>query len=511
VRAVATSNSAPDEDDDATTLAIDAQGVEKVYGATVALAGASLVTHPGEIHGLLGENGAGKSTLVRILAGIERADAGRIHLFGESVATARVGASPGAHAFIHQNLGLFPTMSVAANIALTRGFRTRGGLINDAADVRESRELLDRLGAHINPRMLVGELPLADQTAVAIARALSTGVRLIVLDEPTAYLEARQVRNVLSLLGRLRSQGVACLLITHRAGDVLSACDSLTVLRDGRTVAQRPSAGLSEPALVELISGHSAVIAEPATVPSSGEVVLELRSAATLGFGPLSAKVSSGEVVAFCGLADAGAAEVGRAVFGLSKLTEGTIALPDGGQQPKSPGEAVRRGVAFVPPDRRNSGIAETLSVRENIFMKPSEPWYRPIRAVKEARRTTALMESAGIYPTLPNQTLSAFSGGNQQKAILARALREAPKLLVLNEPTAGVDLAGKAEIHNLVRKRAQESRIGVLLISSDFSEVAELADRIYVMHRKQVVAEVSRATASANHLVALAYGGISE
>lgn len=493
------------------TLAIDAEGVEKVYGATVALAGASLRTHPGEIHGLLGENGAGKSTLVRILAGIERADAGRVDLFGEPVETARTGGGRGQHAFIHQNLGLFPTMSVAANIALTRGFRTRAGLINDAADVRESRELLDRLGARINPKMLVGELPLADQTAVAIARALSTGVRLIVLDEPTAYLEARQVRNVLSLLGRLRAEGVACLLITHRAGDVLSACDSLTVLRDGRTVAERPSAGLSESTLVELISGHSAAAPTASKTAASGSTVLEMKDAATLGFGPLDLSVASGEIVALCGLADAGAAEVGRAVFGLSRLSEGTMALRDGGGQPGSPGDAVRRGIAYVPPDRRSSGIAETLSVRENIFMKPSVPWYRPIRTSTETRSAAELMQAAGVYPPLPNQALSAFSGGNQQKAVLARALREAPQLLVLNEPTAGVDLAGKAEIHTLVRQRAQDSGIGVLLISSDFSEVAELADRIYVMHRKKVVAEVSRDFATANHLVALAYGGTHE
>lgn len=488
--------------------AIEAVDVEKVYGATVALAGASLVTHPGEIHGLLGENGAGKSTLVRILAGLEHADAGQVRLFGEPVSTARAGATRAAHAFIHQDLGLFPTMSVAANIALARGFRTRGGFIDDAATIRESKELLDRLGMRLNPRMLVGELPLADQTAVAIARALSSGVRLIVLDEPTAYLEARQVRNVLRLLGQLRSEGVACLLITHRAGDVLTACDSLTVLRDGRTVAQRPASGLSETTLVELISGHAVAPAVPTSVATSSEPVLQLQDAETLGFGPATIGVSRGEIVALCGLADAGTAEVGRAVFGLSPLTGGSIAFHDDKGQPKSPAEAVRRGIAFVPPDRRNSAIAETLSVRENIYMKPPGRWFRPIRSSEETSRTAALMDSAGVYPPLPNQSISAFSGGNQQKAVLAKSLRELPKLLVLNEPTAGVDLAGKAEIHALIRRKAVQDGVGMLLISSDFSEVAELADRIYVMRRKRVVAEVMREAATPNHLVSLAYGG---
>lgn len=496
----------PSEAGHSTDLAIEAVDVEKVYGATVALAGANLVTHPGDIHALLGENGAGKSTLVRILAGIERADAGEVRLFGHPVGSSEAAG----HAFIHQDLALFQNMSVASNIALVGGFQRRAALIDERATIEACGDLLDRLGMRIDPRMLVGELPLADQTAVAIARALSRGVRLIVLDEPTAYLEARQVRNVLRLLQRLKEQGVACLLITHRAGDVLTACDTITVLRDGRTVAARPAAGLSETQLIGLISGHA-----PTTqARSAGEIgrgqLLRMSGATSPGFGPVSLDVGAGEIVGLCGLADAGAFEVGKVVFGLAKLTEGEFWFDGRNGPPTSPAAAIERGIAFVPSERRSAAIAESMSVRENLFMKPNGGWYRPLRARQERRAAISLVERLGVYPALPEQTISAFSGGNQQKVVLAKWLRNRPRLLVLNDPTAGVDIGAKADIHNRLRQMSEEMGFGILLISSDFSEVADLADRVYVMHRKHIVAEVSGSHASANELVSLAYGGIA-
>jgi ribose transport system ATP-binding protein len=496
---------APSEAGRSTDLAIEAVNVEKVYGATVALAGANLVTHPGEIHALLGENGAGKSTLVRILAGIERADAGEVRLFGHPIGSSEAAG----HAFIHQDLALFQNMSVAANIALVGGFQRRAGLIDERATIEGCEDLFDRLGMRIDPRMLVGELPLADQTAVAIARALSKGVRLIVLDEPTAYLEARQVRNVLRLLRRLKEQGVACLLITHRAGDVLTACDSLTVLRDGRTVASGSAAGLSETQLIELISGHSPTTQTRTASEVRRGQLLRLSGATSPGFGPISLEVGAGEIVGLCGLADAGAFEVGKAVFGLAKLTDGEFWFDGRSGPPTSPAAAIERGLAFVPSERRNAAIAESMSVRENLFMKPNGGWYRPLRTRHERRAAVSLVERLDVYPALPEQTISAFSGGNQQKVVLAKWLRNRPKLLVLNDPTAGVDLAAKADIHNRLRQMSEEMGFGILLISSDFSEVADLADRVYVMHRKHIVAEVSGSRATANELVSLAYGGI--
>jgi ABC-type sugar transport system ATPase subunit len=487
-----------------TVPAIEATNVEKVYGATVALAGANLVTRTGEIHGLLGENGAGKSTLVRILAGIERPDAGDVWLFGHPVGHA--GAA--GHAFIHQDLALFATMSVADNIALVGGFHRRLGLINERATVRRAQQVLDELSMRIDPRMLVGELPLADQTAVAIARALSRGVRLIVLDEPTAYLEARQVRNVLRLLQRLKNLGVACLLITHRADDVLTVCDRITVLRDGRTVESRPAAGLTERRLVELISGHAPSPASRDAPAARRDGMLRLASARSGAFGPLDLEVGVGEIVGLCGLADAGTTEVGKAIFGLTPLTGGELSFAGRAGAPRSPAEATRRGIAYVPPERRAAAIAESLTVRENLFMKPDGRWHTVLRSRQEQNAAIKLIEQLDVYPALPEQTISAFSGGNQQKIVLAKWLRNRPKLLILNEPTAGVDLSAKAQIHVRLRQMSAELSCGVLLISTDFGEVADLADRVYVMRRKQIVAEVPGDRATASQLVSLAYGG---
>ncbi len=488
---------------DEPALAIDARGITKVYGPTAALAGADLQVRPGEIHALLGENGAGKSTLVRLLAGVEQQDLGTIRLFGQEGGAAEAGC-----AFIHQDLAMFPTMSVAANIALGSAFPRRRGLIDDRAAVRNAQALLDRLGARFSPLTAVGELPLADQTAVAIARALSQGVRMIVLDEPTAYLEVEQVRGTLELLRRLRDDGVACLLITHRAADVLEYCDRITVLREGRTVATRDTAGLSEDALVEMISGTVPVARERrARVPASVAPILELVDAVGPGFGPVSLTVRPGEIVGLCGLADAGAVDLGRVAFGLERLSAGSMRISSAETRFKGPRRAIEGGVAYVPAQRRLDGLAEQLSARENLFLRPAREWFRPLRGRQERREAQRLMRELGVYPAETEHAVATFSGGNQQKIVLAKWLAGAPRLLVLNEPTAGVDLHAKAEIHRHIATACQQDAFGALLISSDFKEISELADRVYVMHRRVVCAELGGADASPERLITAAYG----
>jgi ABC-type sugar transport system ATPase subunit len=485
--------------------AIYVRGATKIYGATVALAGADLTVEPGEIHGLLGENGSGKSTMVRLLAEVEEADAGELRLFGESVGSHRAGEA----AFIHQDLALFPTLTVASNIALGAGFQQRFGLIKEEATIGAAQEVLDRLGLACDARDFVGELPLADQTGVAIARAVSGGMRLLVLDEPTAYLEARQVATLLDLLRRLRDEGIACLLITHRAADVLETCDNVTVLREGETVAERPASGLDEAQLVEMISGH-----QPESLTRSGSTrsgtsrpIFELREVGGQGFGPLSLSVGSGEVVSVCGLADAGSATIGQLAFGLVQPDSGEI-LIDG--QPVSlhdPRAAMDEGVAFVPGERRGAALAEELTALENLFMQPLGSGLTFLQARQERRRARELMTEFAVDPVAPDHLMTTFSGGNQQKVVMGKWMERQPRLLVLNEPTAGVDLGAKAEIHAIIARACEEHGLGVLLISSDFSEVAELSDRIYVMFHRQIFAELNRDEATGERLVSLAYG----
>lgn len=490
-------------------FAIEARGLTKVYGPTIALAGADLTTCAGEIHALLGENGAGKSTLVRLLAGLEVQDAGELRLFGRPPDPAGMHVAGGCE-FIHQDLGLFPTASVAENIALgsVTGFSRRAGLIDDRATMRSAQQLLDRLGMGLDARTLVGELPIADQTAVAIARALSSGVRLIVLDEPTAYLEASQVRSLLTLLRRLRDENVACLLITHRASDVLTTCDRVTVLREGRTVAERPVEGLTVDELVRLISGRSAERhRETVARTTRTRRVIELREATGPGFGPVSISIHAGEVVGLCGLADAGTSDVGKVMFGLEALSSGVMLRDDQPYAPTDAAAAMDAGVGYVPSDRRTSALALDLTARENLFMRPAAAWHRPLRVARERRAAAEIMEDLGVRPNAPEHLMSTFSGGNQQKVVLGSWIKRRPDLLVLNEPTAGVDLGAKAEIHAHIARGCERDGFGVLLISSDFNEIVELADRIYVMHRQCIVAEVDGATATADQLVSLAYG----
>jgi ribose transport system ATP-binding protein len=489
--------------------AISVTGLQKVYGSTTALENASLSVGGGEIHGLLGENGAGKSTLVRILAGIEDADAGVVTIFGEPPAAGVGGRAEQGCVFIHQQLGLFLDVSVADNIALSAGYSRRAGLIDSRGTKRGVRILLERLDLNLSPTAIVGELSLADQTGVALARALAHGARVIVLDEPTAYLEVHQARRLFSLLGRLREEGVAVLLITHRSEDVLSTCDAITVLRDGATVASRPVAGLSARELVRLITGHPPAAAgqAPQARVHTGEISIGCRDLSGAGFRDVSLAVAPGEVVGLAGLADSGHFEVGEALFGLIEFS-GEVIINDVAAARMSPVKAIAGGVAFVPRDRRREGLALSLTNRENIFMNPDQPWYRALRARPERKTTREVLERFLVRPPDPAREVDTLSGGNQQKVLLAKWLRRNPPALILMEPTAGVDLGAKEEIYEKVRGHCVANGCGALVVSSDFREVADLCDRALVMQKGSPVAELQSSDLSTHKITETAYGG---
>jgi ribose transport system ATP-binding protein len=487
--------------------AIDAVGVSKVYGPTVALDHASLSVRRGEIHALLGENGAGKSTLVRILAGVEHADSGSIRLLGGPATGGVSERQARGCAFIHQDLGLFGDMTVAENVALVGGFARRAGLIRRRATSARARETISRLGLELDPDALVEDLSLADQTSVAVARALSGGVSLIVLDEPTAYLEARQARRLFDILGRLREHGVACLLITHRAEDVLATCDAFTVLRDGTTVATERVEGVSERDLVRMIIGHAPVAVHAARGPGGRESAVELRRVSGPGFRQLSLAVAAGETLGVCGLADAGHFAVGETIFGLNEH-EGEIAIDGRLVDLRDPAQAIDAGIGFVPRDRRTLGLALELTSRENVYLDPHGPWHRLIRVNVERRQAQGLLERFQVRPADPEHEVATLSGGNQQKVLLAKWLDRDPRLLVLNEPTAGVDLGARAEIYQHIRRASIEDGVAVIVLTSDFVEVSEFCDRAIVMRHGSVVAEVDGPRLTSHNLTELAYGG---
>ena len=468
--------------------------VTKVYGGTVALAAVDFEVCSGEIHGLLGENGAGKSTLVKIAAGVETPDAGTVELFGETLppgfgpdVVARRGC-----AFIHQQHGLVGALTIAENVALTAGFPSRGGRIDRAELRRRAERALARMGVDLDVGTEVADLPIALRAQVAIARAVATNARMLVLDEPTASLHASAVRDLFSILRRLRSEGVAIVLITHRIDEVMGICDRVSVIRDGRTVATREIAGLSESELVTLIVGREVApvaVGAQTTSPTDVLVARDLRGG---GFGPLSLSVREGELVAVTGLADSGHHMLGRILFGLEPATGGSMEVGGREFRPSDPVQAMAAGIAYIPADRAEEGAASELTLRENIFMNPDKPSFRRIRGRVERLEARSLLERFDVRPREPEAELSTLSGGNAQKVVIAKWLRTRPRLLILVEPTGAVDVGARADIYTKIRAALREGT-SVLLISSDFEEIAQVADRVAVLHRGRLIESISR------------------
>jgi ribose transport system ATP-binding protein len=478
--------------------ALEVSGLVKVYGGTVALRGVSFAIAPGEIHGLVGENGAGTSTLVRIVTGVERQDDGEFRIGGA------VGAVDGC-AVIHQNLALIEDISVAENIALATGYPRRGRTTSDwRATRRISVAALGRLGVSLDPDADVSTLPLAQRAIVAIARALAQDTRLVIFDEPTANLQAAEVRTLFSIMERLREGNVACLLISHRIDEVLAACDRITVLRDGGVVGTWPAAELSAPRLIEAILGRKSTTFASRVAPS-GEVALRVEGLSVDAVGPVDFDVRRGEIFAITGLADAGHVAVAEALFGAKPMRAGSVTLDGAPYRPSSPRAAVAAGVAYVPPDRHREAIAAELTARENLFMRPRQRALHPLRVRAERRAARAVLDDFDVRPPQTERQLSTFSGGNQQKIVLGKWLSRPRKLVVLAEPTAAVDVGAKLQIYTMLR-RASETGTAVVVASSDFEEVAMVADRVLVLYRGRAVRVIERADLAVESVTEAAY-----
>ncbi len=491
--------------------ALAVRGIRKAYGGTLALDDVALSVAQGEIRGLLGENGAGKSTLVRIVAGIEPPDSGEVTLFGRSFSdglTADEAARAGV-AVIHQNLGLIPTMSVADNVGLVAGYARRHGLISWRASRAAAHAALEvlRLG-DLDVTVLVESLPLATQALVAIARALATRARLIILDEPTAALQASEAQLLFRLMGHLRSSGAACVLISHRMDEVIAVCDSVTVLRNGRPVASSPIADVTKADLVELITGRAPSLAERSPEPVATSRGLAIDALAAPGLGPVSVDVDAGEVVAITGLSDSGHLRLADMLAGIERPHAGCVTLLGRPYRPHSFREALALGLAFVPAERNRYGLIPAMTVRENLFLNvPGRSW-RPIVPARERRRARELALSFDIRPPDPERAVSTLSGGNQQKVLLAKWLHAHPRLLVLCEPGAAVDVGAKTDIHARVRRFGRQARIPVVIVTSDFQEACDACDRVVVMRRGRVGRVIAGEQLSVEAVTGAAYEG---
>ena len=486
--------------------------IVKSFGGTEALKGVSLAVGHGEIVALLGENGAGKSTLIKILGGIHQADAGRVLIGGEPYTH-----TPGQLnerqrvAFIHQDLGLIEWMTIAENMALAQGFARRAGFIDWRSSEAIAAEALARIDCDFHPTTRVQSLSRTEKSLVAIARALAVDCDFLVLDEPTASLPADEVERLFAALRPLRDKGVGMIFVSHRLDEVFRIADRVAVLRDGEMVGVRDTAHTDADELVNLIVGRQT--REIVKLASRDGADLLTVDALTVGeVGPLSFTLKKGELLGLVGLRGAGQEEIGRCLFGALEH-EGAVRIDGQAPDLTSPKSAMESGIGLVARDRVVESVAPALSVRENVFLNPAG-FGRGIFAFqtpgKEARQSVEIGRDVGLSPNDPAMAIEALSGGNQQKVVIGRWLATRRKLLIAEDPTAGVDVGAKAEIYALIN-RALGTGMGVLIVSTDFEEVANICHRALVFSRGKLVADLSGVNLTIETLIQAASAGDSQ
>jgi rhamnose transport system ATP-binding protein len=490
------------------------EGLSKAFGAVRALEDVSLELSGGEIHALAGENGAGKSTLVKILAGVHRPDEGTLLLDGRPREfRGPADAQAAGVAVIYQEPTLFPDLSVAENIFVGRPPRARFGRIDRRALRAETVALFERLGVALDPDRPARGLSIADQQLVEIAKALSGDARVLIMDEPTAALTGNEVTRLFTVARTLRDQGCALLFISHRLEEIFELCARVTTLRDGRLIATEPLADLTPDDLVQRMVGRELGALYPKQDTEPGRPVLEVTRLTREGvFTDISFEVRAGEIVALAGLVGAGRSEVARAVFGVDRYDAGQVAV-DGKHLPGgSPTAAMAAGIALVPEDRRQQGLVMIGSIERNIGLTTLRTLRRGPVISRRAERDRAADWAIRLrlkYARL-SDTVGVLSGGNQQKVVLAKWLSTEPAVLIVDEPTRGIDVGTKAEVHRLLSELAAQG-LAVLMISSDLPEVLGMADRVLVMHEGRLTAEIARAEATEESIMAAATGRTRE
>ncbi|HEU4393575.1 MAG TPA: sugar ABC transporter ATP-binding protein [Solirubrobacterales bacterium] len=495
-------------------VVLEAEHVSKAFGATRALDDVSLRLEKGSVHALLGGNGSGKSTLIKAIAGVQPADAGtlalaggRHHLPAMTPARAR---EAGLH-FVHQQRAVFPGLSVLENLALGRGFETAAaGRIDWRRARQRTAAVLERFQIAASPDQELGELGPATQAMVAIARALQdqddSADGILLLDEPTASLPAPEAALLLEALRRYADAGQAIVYVTHRLEEVFAVADRATLLRDGRVVGVVEPRSLDHEALVELMMGRSVEQIERLRGRAGGPTVLAARGLAAGPLAPLDLDLRAGEIVGLGGLIGSGRSSLLRALFGAAPLDSGEVRVDGERRRLDSPAAAMAAGLAYVPEDRQADGAFPELGVGENLSLTVlPDYWHRGVlNRRRERRDALGLFDSFLIVAESAAVPLRTLSGGNQQKVVLARWLRRQPRVLLLDEPTQGVDVAARAEIYELVH-RAVAGGAAALIASSDFEELARLCDRVIVLRRGEAVAELDGEDLDADRIAALA------
>jgi ABC-type sugar transport system ATPase subunit len=472
------------------------RGITKTFPGVKALEDIEFELKRGEVHALMGENGAGKSTFVKILSGVHPADRGTMELEGDAVT---IGSPAAAQALgivpVHQELHLEPYLSVAENIFLGRQPLNRWGFVDYSAMNREAARLLAELGVDIDPTVALGTISIAQRQIVAIARAISTICRVIIFDEPTSSLTERESSLLFDVIRRLRSQQIGVIYISHRMEEIFALCDRVTVFRDGRYVATKLVRETTMTALIGMMIGRSIADLFQKEPASIGEVVLDASAISVPGvLEDITLQVRKGEIVGLAGLVGAGRTELARAIFGDLPLASGVVKVSGmplrNGHLPR---DAIAAGIGFVPEDRKEQGLVTELPVRENIGMAMlrSLSSLGIIKGAKERRLAERYVSRLSIKTPSIEQKALFLSGGNQQRVVIAKWLAAEPKVLIVDEPTRGIDVGAKAEIHGLLSELARQG-VAILMISSDMPEVIAMSDRVIVMHGGSVRGELT-------------------
>ena len=487
-------------------------GISKRFGAVQALLDVDLGLLAGEVHALVGENGAGKSTLVKILAGIHRPDAGEMTLNGrELVLSGPAAARQLGIAVIHQHPNLFPDLTVAENVFVGRLPRNRVRGVDWSELNRTAERLFQNLGVKQSVSVPVRGLSVADQQLVEIAKALSLDARVLVMDEPTASLSSHEVERLFTIIRQLRSRGVAILFVDHRMEEVFEIADRLSVLRDGRHVITALISELTPADAIRHMVGRRLETLFPKEPATIGEVALEVRGLTRAGvFSDASFEVRRSEILGLAGLVGAGRTEIARVLFGIDKADAGEVLVAGKHVDIKSPRDAMRLGIVYVPEDRHEQGLVLDFSIAANVSLPIVQKLSRflVVDRAQEERLADEYSKQLQVRSTGVEQAASALSGGNQQKVVIAKWLATEPTVLLLDEPTQGVDIGAKAEVHRIISQLAGQG-MAIVLISSELPEVLGMADRIVVLHEGRIAAEFGRDDASQERIMAAATGHV--
>ncbi len=503
------------------TPVLEMRAIEKQFGDTKALDAVDFRLFPGEVHALMGENGAGKSTLMKVLTGVYFPDAGEIRLHGEQVEFAHpLEAQQAGVSTVYQEVNLCPNLSVAENISIGREPR-RFGHIHWRAVRRRAADALARVGVDVDVRAPLDSQSLAIQQMIAIARAIDISADVLILDEPTSSLDQDEVAQLFTLIRGLKEQGIAIVFISHFLEQVYEIADRITVLRNGQLVGEWETPELPRTELVSKMLGrelqtlealerharHDERAADPAPAVIEARAVGRKRAIA-----PFDLAVNAGEIVGLAGLLGSGRTEIARLLFGADRLDSGRIYIDGNPVSVRSPRSATARKIAFCPENRRTEGLVDELTIRENIIlaMQADRGWTRPIPRGRQDELVTKWIAALDIRPADPNLVVGQLSGGNQQKVLLARWLLTEPRLLILDEPTRGIDVGAKTEVQRLVRSLCDEG-VSVLFISAELEEVLRLSDRVAVLRDRHLIARSRTTNVTVDQLVHTIAGAVEQ